>query len=168
MRRLRNCCVRIRFAHGQLDEVMCGCKRTRGIRHRCVPGEQKGLTTASAEIFRAAIATAARLRHPLFTAESLERRRLLPDPFQCLLAHVLKRQSGQHFRRMTRQNFARWIDQHQSSSPASHARLRILRIVVRNDRIDAHPAGEPLLGLRDDGDRPLQLRARRHQRRAIR
>ena len=68
---------------------------------------------------------------------------------------------------MAGQNFAGGIDEHQSSSPAAHAGLGILRVVIGHDGIDADASGEALLGIGDDGDRFFQLRARGQERGAV-
>ena len=64
--------VRIRFAHCRLDNRMRRSQRTCRIRYHVVTRKQERLATASAEIFRAPLATAARLRHPVFAAKTLE------------------------------------------------------------------------------------------------
>jgi hypothetical protein len=48
-------------------------KGTHGIGSRRIPGKEKGLAAAAAEILFAAVATLAGLLHPFFTAEFLKR-----------------------------------------------------------------------------------------------
>src|SRR3954453_11588770 len=53
-----------------------------------VAGERERLAPAAAEVELAAVAAAARLRHPVGAAEAPEQRRLVPDPGQGVLAHA--------------------------------------------------------------------------------
>src|ERR1035437_6336946 len=119
-------------------------ERARRISHRGVSRQQESLAAAASEIFAAAIATAARLGHPVFATKVEERGRFLPDPVERLFPHVLKRQARQYFRGMAGKYLACGIDQHQSSSPSSHAGLGILRVVIWHNGIDADPPRKPL------------------------
>ena len=68
--RLSDCRAGIRLAHRRFDNAMRWRQRAGGIGCRGVSGQQKSLAAAAAEIFAAAIATAARLGHPVFATET--------------------------------------------------------------------------------------------------
>src|SRR5690242_21465697 len=65
-----------------------------------ISGQQQRLAAAAAEILRAPLAAAARLRHPAFSSEALECFRLLPDPAQLSGCNVVEAQD----RKSTRLN----------------------------------------------------------------
>src|SRR5580658_2550477 len=116
---------------------MRGRERAGRIGSRCVARQQQGLTPASTKVFRALVTTAARFRHPFFSAKALERRRLLPDEIEGLLADILERESGNDFRSVAGKDLACGIDEHQFTAPTSHAGLGEARVVVGDYRINA-------------------------------
>src|SRR5206468_8077228 len=67
-----------RAARG-LDEAVGGRQRARGVGGRRVAREVEGLTAAAAEVGAAPVTAPARLGHPRFAAEGLERARAAPD-----------------------------------------------------------------------------------------
>ena len=80
----------VHFADRNFDEMMSGRERARRIGNGRVSGQQERLAAASSEVFGAAIAGAARLSHPLFTAKAAEGIGFLPDPIERLVTHVLE------------------------------------------------------------------------------
>ena len=117
------------------------CKRACGIGDPRVSSQQKSLATAATEIFSAPVATAARFVHPLFAAEALKRGRFAPDPsraFSRTFSTAFRAGLPLHGRAI----LSCRIDEHQSSSPASHAGLRIFRVIIGNNRIDADASGK--------------------------
>ena len=142
-------------------------ERTNRIRGRRIAGEQKSLAAATAEVARAAVAAPARFRHPAFIPEAVERRRVLPDPPQGVLAGVRELEARNHTGGMARQHAAGRIDQHLLMSPAVHARLGIFRVIVGQNKIDPQVAFEPLARGFHDLDGAVHLLPRRQQRLAI-
>src|SRR5271167_2661811 len=74
----------------KFNQRMMRRKRTCGVGQARISGEQKSLAAATSEVFGAAVATAARLGHPLFAAEALEGGGLVPNPFEGMIAHVVE------------------------------------------------------------------------------
>ena len=146
---------------------MCGGERACGVGGRSVAREQQGLTAASTEILGAAVASAAGFRHPFFSPKALERRRSTPDGLQRFLPNIFESEAGNNFRGVTGKNFAGWIDEHQSPSPAAHAGFGKARVVIGDDGIDADASGEVLFGGGDGFDSPIQLLACGQERGAI-
>ncbi len=87
-------------------------QRAHWIRGCGIPRQQECLAAAAAEIAGAAVAVAARLRHPAFIAEALKRRRFFPDPAQRVFARVGEFEAGNHAGGVARQNAPGGIDQH--------------------------------------------------------
>src|SRR5437870_11295312 len=100
------------FQERQLDHQMRRRKRTGGIGGARVSGEQESLAAAAAKIFGTAITTAAGLGHPRLSAEFLEGARLVPNPFERMLANIVEGESGNHTCCLTGERSARGIDQY--------------------------------------------------------
>src|ERR1700693_5760540 len=85
--------------------------------------EQIGLTAASTEILEALRTRAARLAHPVETAETGERRRLVRDPSERMLLHARKFEPGKRPCFMARQRYPVRRDHHEDRTPSVHTRL---------------------------------------------
>src|ERR1700722_11435697 len=89
-RGLRDCARCIRVTHSVFHNRVRWRQRAGWICHRGVSGKQKRLAAASAEVFRAPLAGAAGLGHPVFAAKSAERIGFLPYPLQSFFADVFE------------------------------------------------------------------------------
>src|SRR5580692_540651 len=143
---------------------MRGRERTHWIRRTGIPGEEKSLTAAAAEVLSPAVAASTRFGHPLFSAKTLEGRGLSPYPFERMFAHIVKPHARNHSRSMARKRLSRRIDQHQTPAPSTHTRLGIARIIIRDHTINSHSAGKPLLRRFYNAQAVFQLFTRRNQR----
>ena len=95
-------------------------------------GQHKGLTAAAAEVFLFFITGAARLRHPVIPAITVEAERVIPDRFQTLLQHRRERHR-QLARAVARQRSAFRSDAEENRSPAAHTAFRAFLVIVRGD-----------------------------------
>src|ERR1700722_5753925 len=120
---------------------MGGRERTGRIGSVGVSSQEQGLAAASAKILGTLIATAARLRHPVFSAEALEGRRVLPDIVESPVANIFKSEARNDFGGVARKNLPRGIDEHQPPSPPSHAGLGKARVVIGDDKINTNAPG---------------------------
>src|SRR5580692_2236146 len=124
---------------------MRGRERTHWIRRTGIPGEEKSLTAAAAEVLSPAVAASTRFGHPLFSAKTLEGRGLSPYPFERMFAHIVKAHARNHAGSMTRKHLSRRIDQHQTPAPSTHTRHGVACVIIRNHTINSHAAGKPHL-----------------------
>src|SRR5262244_3155573 len=108
---------------------MGGRKRAGRVGRGSISGEQKSLAPAAAEVLAASFASAARLLHPVFAAEFLECRGVVPDLFQRAFADIFQSHSRNHAYRVAMHRYTRWIDQHNFASASAHTRLGILGVV---------------------------------------
>src|SRR6266853_405821 len=124
--------------------------------------EQTGsVAAAAAEIQLAAVAGFARLLHPSFAAEFLERGGVFPYLSQAAVFHVFECEAGNDLRGMAGKRIAAQRDQHQLAAPAAHAGLGVFRVIIGDDVFDANPALKALLFALDERERLIQLYARR-------
>jgi hypothetical protein len=89
---------------------MIGRERTDRVSGTGITCEEESLAAAAAKVFRPAIATLARLGHPLFSAKPLKRGRLSPYPFQRVLTNIVELHARDDSSGMTRQRLARRIN----------------------------------------------------------
>ena len=68
------------LADRNFDQIMRWRERAGGIGDSRVSGQKECLATASSEVFCSAIASAARLMHPLFAAKTAEGWGFVPEP----------------------------------------------------------------------------------------
>ncbi len=129
-----------RFVYFGEDGVYFGAlrsERANGVGRGSVTGEQHRLATAAAEVLRAAVTGFARLLHPIFPTEFLERFGALPDFAQAAALHVFKLQAGNHRRGMAGKRITARSNEHEFAAPAANARLGEFGVVVGHDENDA-------------------------------
>src|SRR6185437_789973 len=74
----------------RVDQRAIGRERANGIRPSRVARERERLAPAAAEVDVFARAAAARLPHPLVAAVCAKGARIVPDPLNAVLAHVVE------------------------------------------------------------------------------
>ena len=152
------------FAASASEKRMIGRQRARGVGPGGVAGQREGLAAATAPVDLAPFAGTAGLGHPPRPAELRERWGMIPDLGEACLGDSRKPQTRQGLRRVTRQHPARRRDIQETPAPAAHARLRTMRVIVRNDIVDDETAGEPRPRRFDRRRRLVELLPARQQR----
>src|SRR5437870_13472454 len=107
-----------------------------------VAGHEKCLAAAPTEILRLARARPTRFGHPGVTAEARERLRVLPDPLERPVSHVLEFERRDPPRGVTRPYLAGVAHCYVCPRPAAHTRLVILLMVVGQHPHDLEPGPE--------------------------
>ena len=157
---------RIAVEH-RVDDRAIGGERTHRIRTRRIARERESLTAAAAEIDVLARTAAARLLHPLVAAEGAEGARLLPDPADAVLAHVVEAERRDLRRGVTGHRASVGGDHEIEISPPTLTRLGELAVIVREHVDDLHLPAIFFHRAIHNPFRALDLRARRHQRFAV-
>ena len=121
-----------------VDQATIGRQAAHRIRAGRVPGDEPGLTSATAEVLVTLRTAPARLLHPLRAAKPVERRRLVPDPGKPVFGHLGKIDAGEPARALAGQGGAVGGDAEKYPPPAVHARLRAIGVVVRDHVEDFH------------------------------
>src|SRR4051812_31775755 len=154
--------VRLSGLTGRHDDVVMGREPAHGVRGPGIAGEAKRLTAAAAPVLLLPPerTRAARLLHPLGPAESRERVRFMPDPVERAIADVGELEVGNRRRRLTRKRVAVRGDDHRGASPATHARLREVLVIVRQDPEDSDPRADAVAEPLDRLLTALELLAR--------
>src|SRR6266567_8062528 len=113
--------------------------------HR-VSGQQRGLTTATAEIDFSLRTTLARLRHPFRSAKPVETFRFPPDPIKRARPDIFECEIGNCGRSSrAREHITDWIDCEIALSPAVETRFGPGFVIVREHIKDIDLTGEPRL-----------------------
>src|SRR5580700_3788680 len=146
---------------------MVRAERTGGIGRARISGEQKGLAAAAAPIDLAAFARATGFAHPARAAIALERLGAFPDLADRAIPNVFEAKIADCRGSRTGKHVTVGCDGHELVGPTVHARLWKLAEIIRKDVDDLHRAAQTLARCGDDLFGAVNLRARRHQGRAI-
>src|SRR5206468_6555150 len=109
-----------------------------------VPCQQRGVTTATAEIDFSLRTTPARLRHPIRSAKACKTFRFAPDPIEVASPNIFKMQIG-NGRRSSRagEHVADWIDSEITLTPPVETRFGSGLAIIRQHVEDLHTPSKP-------------------------
>src|SRR5262245_4482878 len=138
--------------------------RIGGARIAC---DQESLTSAAAIVLVTPRTGPAGLLHPGLAAEGIERRRIAPDLAERMFADVPEFKTGNDFGGMAGKYLAgrRYVER--TAPPTADTRLRKTGVIVGHDRVNDDTAMEARAQHLHLAHRLVDLRTRRHQRRAV-
>src|SRR6266404_6996064 len=123
--------------------------------------QQRGLTTATAEIDFSLRTTPAWLGHPFRAAKACKTFRFAPNPIEVTSPNIFETQIG-NGRRSSRagEHVADWIDSEITLTPAVETRFGSGLIIIREHIEDLHTPGKPSFRCGCDFSRTSDLFAR--------
>src|SRR6266404_672054 len=125
---------------------------------RRVSGQQRGLTTATAEIDFSLRTTPTRLRHPFRSAKPIETFRFAPNPIERARPDTFETQVGNGRRSSrTREHITDWIHGEITLAPAVKTWFGSVFVIVRKHIEDVDLAGKPRLCCAGDFSRANDL-----------